>query len=58
MAENGKLVKVEVTEPGAGYTTPPKVAVEGFETAELVVTLHIAEVIKKNASLKSIVVKK
>lgn len=56
--EGGKLIKVEVTEPGAGYTTPPKITVKGFEKTEFVVTLHFDKDLKKNGSVTSIEVKK
>lgn len=56
--EDGKLISIEVTEPGSGYTTPPKVTVKGFETTEFVVSLHFDKDLKKNGSVKSIEVKK
>jgi len=56
--EGGKLMKIEVTEPGSGYTVPPKIKVKGFESTEFVVTLAFDKDLKKNGAIKSIEVKK
>ncbi len=58
VVEDGKIAKVVVTEAGAGYSTPPTVAFEGFEKVEFVVTLHFDKDLKKNGSIKSIELKK
>lgn len=55
---DGKLVKIEVTDPGSGYTVPPKIKVKGFESTEFVVTLAFDKDLKKNGAIKSIEVKK
>jgi hypothetical protein len=56
--EDGKLIKVELTESGSGYTTPPKVTVKGFEKTELMVKLHFDKDLRKNGSVESIELKK
>ena len=58
VVEGGKVVKVVIDEAGAGYSTPPKVTVKGFEKVEFVVTLHFDKDMAKNGSIKSIEVKK
>lgn len=58
VVEGGKLVRVEVTEPGSGYTTPPNVVVKGFEKVDLVVKLHLDKDLARNGSIESIQIKK
>ena len=58
VVEGGKVTKVVVDEAGAGYTTPPKVTVKGFEKAEFVVTLNFEKDLKKNGGVKSVELKK
>ena len=55
---DGKVTKVVVDDPGAGYTTPPTVTVPGVPPGDLVVTLHFGKDLKKNGSIKSIELKK
>ncbi|QEL20830.1 hypothetical protein [Limnoglobus roseus] len=58
VVENGKVTKVVVTETGAGYSSPPKVTIKGFEKVELTVTLLFDKDLAKNGSIKSIELKK
>jgi hypothetical protein len=49
---NGSAVeKVVVTEPGSGYSTPPKVTVQGMEQVALKATLHLDTDLRKNGSI-------
>jgi hypothetical protein len=51
---DGKVTKITVTRPGAGYTTPPTVVIPGHEQTKLVVKLHFDRDLKKNGSIASI----
>jgi hypothetical protein len=52
--ENGVLKRIEVTDAGVGYSTPPKVTVKGMPNVEFVATLLFDKDLKKNGSIKSI----
>ena len=58
IVEDGKVVRIVVTEPGSGYSTPPKVTIRGMDDVELVVTLLFDKDLAKNGSIQSIEVKK
>lgn len=58
VVEGGKLIKVVLDDPGAGYTAPPRVKVRGFEKAEFVVALDFGKDLATNGSIRSIKVKK
>lgn len=51
--EDGKIKRIEVTEPGSGYCTPPKATIEGM-TVELKVTLQFDKEMRKNGAVKSV----
>ena len=57
VVEAGKLKSVVIDDPGAGYSTPPKVTFRGFEKVEFLVTLRFDEDLSKNGSIRSIAVK-
>ncbi len=57
VVEGGRLMAVVVTDPGAGYSTPPAVAVKGFEAAGLVATLRFDTDLAKNGSVGSVEIK-
>jgi hypothetical protein len=57
VVEGGKVKAVEVTDPGAGYNTPPTATVRGIGDVELVVTLLFDKDLKKNGSIKATEVK-
>jgi hypothetical protein len=57
VVEGGKLKRIEVTDAGAGYSSPPKVTVKGVDDVELVVTLLFDKDLKKNGSIRSVEVK-
>jgi hypothetical protein len=52
--ENGKIKKIVVTEPGAGYCSPPDMKVEGFPNADLKATLKFSKDLKKNGGIEAI----
>jgi hypothetical protein len=56
--EDGKIKRIEVAEPGSGYTVPPKATIEGMEKSVLKVTLQFDKDMKKNGGVKSIDVDK
>ncbi len=58
MVEEGKIKKVVVTEPGAGYSSPPKVTVNGFEKLRLEAKVKFGTDLKKNGGIESIDVAK
>jgi hypothetical protein len=56
VVEEGKFKKIVVTEPGAGYCSPPKVTVKGFEKVRLDAKVKFETDLKKNGAIESIVV--
>jgi hypothetical protein len=52
--EDGMIKKFVVTKPGAGYSSPPKVTVKGYEKVPLVATVEYVKELKKNGAIKSI----
>ena len=52
--EDGKIKKIVVAKPGAGYSSPPKVTVKGYEKVPLVATVEYVKDLKKNGAIKSI----
>jgi hypothetical protein len=54
VVEDGKIKKVVVTDPGSGYSTPPKVTVKGFEKVSLEAKLKLVTDLKKNGGIESI----
>src|SRR3954469_16236372 len=56
IAENGSIKKITLTEPGAGYSSPPKATIKGFEKLQLETTLKFDRDLKKNGSVTSIAI--
>lgn len=54
IVENGNVTQVVVTDPGFGYSSPPKVTVTGLPDAELSVSLLFDKDFQKNGSIKAI----
>ncbi|MFT3882790.1 MAG: hypothetical protein QM703_24445 [Gemmatales bacterium] len=54
VVEEGKITRIVITEPGAGYSSPPKVTVEGFEKVQLKATVHFEKDLKKNGSISAV----
>jgi hypothetical protein len=52
--EDGKIKKFVVTKPGAGYSSPPKVTVKGFEKIPLEAKVEYVKDLKKNGAIASI----
>lgn len=52
--EDGKITKIVVTDPGAGYNSPPDVKVEGFADQKLTSTLKFDTDLKKNGAVASV----
>jgi hypothetical protein len=56
IVRDGKVVRFEVTDAGAGYTTPPAVAVESFPDLAATATLTFTTDLAKNGSIRSLTV--
>ena len=54
VVEDGKIKKILITEPGAGYSSPPKVTVKGFEKVPLEAKVKFVTDLKKNGGIESI----
>lgn len=54
VVEDGKIKQIVVTEPGSGYSTPPKATIQGMEKIELRVTLQLSKELTKNGAIRSI----
>lgn len=52
--EDGKVKRIEVTEPGAGYSSPPKATLQGLEGVRLETSLRFSKDLKTNGSIGSI----
>jgi hypothetical protein len=54
VVEDGKVKRVVLTEAGSGYSSPPKVTIEGMENVPLKANLHFDKDLKKNGAVKSV----
>ncbi len=54
LVQDGKIKQIVVTQPGSGFSTPPKAAVEGMEQTALEVTIQFDKDLKKNGAVKSV----
>jgi hypothetical protein len=54
VVEDGKIKQIVVTEPGAGYSSPPKATVQGLETIPLKATVQFAKDLKKNGAVSGV----
>lgn len=54
VVEDGKIKRIVVTSPGAGYCSPPQVKVEGIEGAEFKVKLDVGKDLKKNGGIGAV----
>jgi hypothetical protein len=54
VAEGRKIKRIVVTDPGAGYSSPPQATIEGMESARLTVKLRFCTDLAKNGSVSSI----
>jgi hypothetical protein len=58
IVKDGRLVRIEISEGGAGYSSPPKATVKGFEATPLEVKLHFDKDLETNGSIEAIEVAK
>lgn len=54
VVEDGKLVRILITEPGSGYSSVPKVTIAGFENQKFNVTIGYSTDLKKNGAITAI----
>ena len=54
VVEDGQIKKIIVTDPGSGYSTPPKATVPGFESTPLKTTIQFGKDLKKNGAVGSV----
>ncbi len=54
VVEDGKVKRIVVTDPGAGYSSPPEATISGMEGTPLTVNVCYGTDLKKNGSIGSI----
>jgi hypothetical protein len=54
LVEDGKIKKIVVTEPGAGYSSPPTITVKGFENVRFDGKLIFGTDLRKNGGVASV----
>jgi hypothetical protein len=54
VVDDGKIKKIVITDPGSGYSSPPKVSVKGFEKVPLEAKLKLDTDLKKNGGIASV----
>ncbi len=54
VVEDGKVKRIVVTDPGSGYSTPPRATVQGMEDLRLKVTIQFSKDLKKNGAIGSV----
>jgi hypothetical protein len=54
VVEDGKVKQIVVTDPGSGYSSPPKAIIQGLEKTSLKVTLQFGKDLKSNGAVKSV----
>jgi hypothetical protein len=54
VVEEGKVKRVVVTEPGSGYSAPPKATIQGMENVGLKVMVQFSKDLKKNGAIGSV----
>ena len=58
IVENGKVKKIEISNPGARFSSTPTASIPGHESIKLQVKIHLDEDLKKNGSIESIEIAK
>jgi hypothetical protein len=58
IVEDGAVKTIVVTNPGAGYNTPPKAAIKGYEIIRLKVKVKYEQDLKKNGGVETLDVEK
>ena len=54
VVKDGKIERVEMTDAGSGYSSPPSVFVKGFEHIALGATLKFDKDLKKNGGVERV----
>jgi hypothetical protein len=54
VVERERIKQIVVTDPGAGYSSPPEATIKGMESTRLEVKLLFSTDLKKNGSVRSI----
>ena len=54
VVEDDKVKRVVVTDPGSGYSMPPKALVQGMEKVGLKVTVQFSKDLKRNGAIGSV----
>ena len=54
IVKDGRVTQIEITDPGAGYSSPPKATIQGFDATPLEVKLHFDKDLETNGSVKAI----
>lgn len=52
--EGGKVTKLVVSDPGAGYNTPPEVTIPGMDSVKLKTTLSFGKDLAKNGGVAAV----
>lgn len=55
---DGVITNIVITNPGFGYSSPPDITINGMPEVQLKAELHFDTDLKRNGSVKSVVVKK
>ncbi len=51
---DGKVTSLVITEPGSGYSSPPRVTIQGMEAIRIKATLHFDKEFRKNGSIGAV----
>jgi hypothetical protein len=54
IVEGGKLKEIVVTEPGSGYSAPPRAVIKGMPEVKLIANIAFDKDLKRNGSVRSI----
>jgi hypothetical protein len=54
IVKDGHITRIEITDAGAGYSSPPKATIKGFDATPLEVKLHFDKDLETNGSIDAI----
>lgn len=54
VVEAGKVKRIVVTDPGSGFSSPPKATITGMEQVGLKVTIQFSKELKANESISAV----
>ncbi len=54
IVEDGKVTRIVITDAGSGYSTPPKVTIQGMPDVTLKVVVHLDKEFKRNGSVETV----